>query len=176
MKIDYAGGEGSGEVVWRLGKDGDFTFDSDDPYPWFAHQHDAEYESDSDTAISVFDNGNTRWVKDQSAKSRGQVIELDEANRTARLALNADLGIFSLALGSAQRLGNGNYHFDAGFEAAPGTPFGGVGYALEIAPPDDVAWSVKMSVPIYRSFRVQDLYGPSDAAARLGTRVVGFRD
>ena len=176
VKIDYAGGQGSGDVVWRLGKDGDFTFDSADPDPWFSHQHDAEYEPDSHTAIALFDNGNTRWVANQQAKSRGQVIELDEPNRIARFALNADLGIFSLALGSAQRLGNGNYHFDAGFEAAPGAPFGGVGYALEVTPAGEVAWSMKMSVPVYRSFRVSNLYGPPDEDARPATRVVGFRE
>src|SRR5262249_5782997 len=28
IKIDYRNGEGSGKVIWRLGKDGDFRFDS----------------------------------------------------------------------------------------------------------------------------------------------------
>ena len=35
IKIDYANGAGSGRVIWRLGKDGDFTMRSDDPSPWF---------------------------------------------------------------------------------------------------------------------------------------------
>src|SRR4029077_4140674 len=58
IKIDYRFGEGSGDVIWRLGKDGDFTYDSTDPYPWFSHQHDAGYESVNDSTITLFDNGN----------------------------------------------------------------------------------------------------------------------
>jgi hypothetical protein len=175
VKVDYARGEGGGEVIWRLGKDGDFTLDSDDPYPWFSHQHDASYEPRSRSTISIFDNGNTRAVRGFGASSRGQVLELDEPNRIARLVLNADLGLFSFALGSAQQLAGGNYHFDAGFEAAPGSVYGGVGYAMEVAPPGDVVSSLKMAVPVYRSFRVMNLYGPA-AEDRPATRVVGFRD
>ena len=33
----------------------------------------------------------------------------------ATLLLNADLGGYSFALGSAQTLANGNFHFDNGF-------------------------------------------------------------
>src|SRR5205814_4002771 len=108
-KIDYQNGQGSGAILWRLGNDGDFQFVSDDPDPWFSHQHDASI--DPDGLVLLFDNSDNRYVVDPSAHSRGQVIRLDEANRTARFVLNADLGDFSIALGSAQKLANGNYHF-----------------------------------------------------------------
>jgi arylsulfate sulfotransferase len=177
LKIDYQGGDGNGDVIWRLGKDGDFTYDSDDPFPWFSHQHDVAYEPGSRWRIALFDNGNTRWTLDPQAKSRGQVLELDEPNRIARFALNADLGAFSPALGSAQRLADGNYHFDAGFVPDPQSAFGAVAYSMEVAPPGDVLSSMKLLWPVYRSFRVADLYGPSEEApARPGTRVVGFRE
>ena len=45
IKIDYSHGTGSGAVLWRLGQDGDFKIVSDDPHPWFSHQHDANFES-----------------------------------------------------------------------------------------------------------------------------------
>jgi hypothetical protein len=180
IKIDYAGGQGNGHVIWRLGKFGDFTFDSADPYPWSSHQHDVEYEAGQGSTISLFDNGNTRVSLNPGEKSRGQVIELDEPNRIAHLALNADLGFFSIALGSAQRLAGGHYHFDAGFVPTPQAAFGGVGYALEVAPPGDILSSIKTMEPVYRSFRVADLYGPPEpeppAPARPGTRVVDFRE
>ena len=49
IKINYAIGAGSGNVIWRLGKDDDFTITSSDPYPWFSHQHDADEAGRKDT-------------------------------------------------------------------------------------------------------------------------------
>src|SRR5262249_23542339 len=46
IKIDYRNGEGNGDILWRLGKDGDFQMLSDDPSPWFSHQHDASIGED----------------------------------------------------------------------------------------------------------------------------------
>ncbi len=176
LKIDYSGGEGNGDVIWRLGKDGDFTFDSADPYPWFSHQHDASYEPGSRSTIALFDNGNMRKGLYPQAASRGQVLEVDEANRTVRFALNAELGVFSPALGSAQKLADGQYQFGAGFVPDPLGLFGAAGYSLGVAPSGDVFSSIKILTPVYRSFRVVDLYGTTEAPARPGTRVVGFRD
>lgn len=176
LKIDYGDGAGNGDVIWRLGKDGDFTFDSTDPYPWFSHQHDVSYEPGSRSTISLFDNGNLRKTQSPGATSRGQVLELDEPNRVARLAMNAGLGVFSLALGSAQRLADGHYHFDAGFVLDPQSVFGGVAYSIEIASPADVLSSIKLGAPVYRSFRVADLYGGIEAAERPRPRVVDFRN
>ena len=70
IKIDYGNGKGSGDVIWRLGKDGDFRFESSDPYPWFSHQHDAGFIGGSSTLLAVFDNGNTRRAYDPKANSR----------------------------------------------------------------------------------------------------------
>src|SRR6266850_1347617 len=43
FKVDYKNGAGTGNILWRLGLNGDFTFNNfnNDPYPWFSHQHDA---------------------------------------------------------------------------------------------------------------------------------------
>ena len=106
LKIDYANGFGSGNVIWRLGADGDFNVVSDSPMPWFSHQHDAKFEFDAPNRMIVFDNGNTRWAKDPTIHSRGQVWVLDEETRMARLALNYDLGDYARALGSAEKLSN----------------------------------------------------------------------
>jgi hypothetical protein len=176
LKIDYNGGRGNGDVIWRLGKDGDFTFDSADPYPYFSHQHDAGYEPGSRSTIALLDNGNVRRDLDPQATSRGQVLELDEPNRIARLVLNADLGVFSPALGSAQRLADGQYQFVAGFVADAGALFGRAGYTLGVALSGEVFSSIKILSPVYRSFRVVDLYGPTAAPVRPGTRVVSFRE
>src|SRR5262249_23571061 len=138
---------------WRLGKDGDFRFDSTDPYPWFSHQHDAKVLPDNVT-ILLFDNGNLRRVADPSANSRGQVIRLDEQNRVATLALNAGLGDFSGALGTAQLLSNGDYHFNLGLLSD------GTSTALETNASGQPVYELHVAAPEYRSFRMSDIYTP----------------
>ena len=151
IKIDYANGSGGGNILWRLGKDGDFRFASQDPYPWFSHQHDPQILADN-TSLLVFDNGNVRTDTDPAAHSRGQLIYLDEANRTASLQLNADLGFYSFALGSAQALSDGNYHFETGF--LPDA----TSMAFEVDPQGNPVYTLHGSAPAYRSFRMPDLY------------------
>jgi len=154
IKIAYQDGAGDGDVIWRLGKDGDFVINSADPQAWFSHQHDAGFAPGLDSLLTVFDNGNTRRAADPNAHSRGQALRLDEDNRVATLVLNADLGVYSLALGSAQRLPNGNYHFDAGW--IPGNP--NVARSAEVDASGDVLYNIQVATPEYRSFRVPDLY------------------
>jgi hypothetical protein len=151
IKIDYQNGNGSGDILWRLGKDGDFQFLSDDPYPWFTHQHDASIGSDG--LMSLFDNGNVRFAAHNSAHSRGQVISLDEQNLTATLVLNVDLGDYSIALGSAQKLDNGNYHFHMGYLPASLTA-----RAVEVDPSGAIVYQLDIGELEYRSFRRADLY------------------
>src|SRR5262249_27232033 len=119
IKIDYANGAGDGHVIWRLGQGGDFTVNSTDPNLWFSHQHDAHFVDD--TTMVIFDNGNTRRASDPTAHSRGQVWKLDEKTMTATLVLNVDLGSYSGALGTAERLSNRDYSFTLG-ENGPEPP------------------------------------------------------
>ncbi len=154
IKIDYEDGKGSGNVIWRLGKDGDFQFISTDPYPWFSHQHDTQYEPGSSTTIDLFDNGNVRNSDDPNANSRGQVLRLDEKNRTAELLYNVDLGIYSFALGAAQRLADGNYHFDMGYLSD------GTSISREIDRSGQTVYEIHIGSPNYRSFRMRDIYTP----------------
>ena len=64
-------------------------------------------------SVSMFDNGNTR-VSQFGGNSRGMVLSVDEGSLTITPAISADLGGYSAALGSAQRLSNGNYDFGSG--------------------------------------------------------------
>lgn len=155
IKIHYANGYGSGEVIWRLGKDGDFRIVSNDPQPWFSHQHDASYEEgDGASRILLFDNGNTRHFDDETVHSRGQVLEIDESTRTATLVLNVDLGDYAMALGSAQKLTSGHYHFNLGW--MPNT----FSQALEFDSAGNLVSRVETETQQYRSFRMLDLYTP----------------
>jgi arylsulfate sulfotransferase len=156
IKIDYQNGTGSGDVIWRLGQDGDFQINASDPNPWFSHQHDPNFLSDNSTLL-LFDNGNTRQASDATAHSRGQVLQIDELNRAATLALNADMGAYSSALGSAQRLRNGNFHFGAGFiiDESSGSR---VSQSVVINTAGDVVRNIQFLDTAYRTFQMRDLY------------------
>lgn len=154
IKIDYDGGGGSGRVLWKLGKDGDFRLASGDPSEWFSHQHDGQMAADG--TMTVFDNGNTRFRAGEGVRSRGQAFVLDESNRTCRLSLNADLGLYSAALGSAALLGNGHYHFNAGVSA--GRSFARF---IEVDRAGNIVYEMRAPGRVYRSFRLQDLYSSS---------------
>jgi hypothetical protein len=160
VKIDYQNGAGTGAILWRLGYQGDFQITSSDLSPWFSHQHDANFEKDN-TSLLLFDDGDTRQNLDATAHSRGQVLKIDEQNRMASLILNADLGSYSAALGSAQRLTNGDYHFDSGFIAAPPgstSPF--FTQAVEVDATCKIVFGLQIGAQEYRSVRMRDLYIP----------------
>jgi arylsulfate sulfotransferase len=168
IKIDYRGGLGSGKIIWRLGKGGDFQITSTDPDPWFSHQHDAGFAPGDDTLLTLFDNGNVRHAANPSANSRGQALRLDEKNRVASFVLNADLGAFSQALGSAARLPNGNYHFDLGVLDNQ------TSQSVEINSFGNPIYVIKITSLNYRTFRMRDLYTPPEnepgAARKARTR------
>jgi arylsulfate sulfotransferase len=161
VKIDYRDGVGTGAVLWRLGREGDFTWlgAGDDPWPWFSHQHQVEVLSDG--RIMLYDNANTRKARSfggvRDTHSRGQVLQLDETARTATLLLNADLGVYSSAWGSAQALANGNYHFMSGL--APPV-VGMTSESLEVLPDGTPNYRITWETGAYRSFRMRDIYSP----------------
>ena len=158
VKIDYQNGIGSGDVIWKLGPDGDFTIESEDPYPWFTHQHDTQYIGDNQ--IILYDNGQVRCGPDPDPEdgchSRGQVLNIDEDNMLVTLAHNTDLENFSKGYGSAQKLLNGNYSFTSG----QNTPFN-FATTDEFLPDGTKVFSVITADPlIYRSFRMESMYAP----------------
>ena len=62
VKIDYQNGNGSGDILWRLGDQGDFILNSD-ASGWFYAQHDANIASPNSTGdfqLAMFDNGDFR--------------------------------------------------------------------------------------------------------------------
>jgi hypothetical protein len=148
IKINYANGAGDGHVVWRLGAEGNFTINSSDPNPWFSGQHDAHYINP--TTLVVFDDGNSR-----SGDSRGQVLVLNEQTLVATLVLNADLGNFSPAVGSAQSLPNGNFVFTSGLQFGPQGIFG---QSIEVLPNGTITYELEVNSIEYRSYRIGDLY------------------
>jgi hypothetical protein len=154
IKIDYANGAGAGDIIWKLGLGGDFAIQSTDPYPWFSHQHDAQFDP-STALFSAFDNGNTRVTQAGGVgNSRGYVLQLDEANLAATPVLLSDLGVYSMAVGSAQLLNNGNYLFHAGFIPSPSAH----AFTFELFPDGTQESIVEEYLQVYRAYRMSSLY------------------
>jgi arylsulfate sulfotransferase len=169
MKVDYNNGSGTGNILWRLGLDGDFTFNNiyNDPWPWFSHQHDAGIENGGLGPLTVFDNGNTRVSQLGSGDSRGMALTVDETPcpaspcMQATPVLSVDLGVYSQAFGSAQLLSNGNYFFLAGIVPVQ---TGMASYSIEILPTSGTDTGTQvfdlMGSEAYRAWRMSSLYQP----------------
>ncbi len=156
VKVNYQNGKGDGKVLWRLGDEGDFRPKTTDPEPWFSFQHDAGFEPAGSNLLSILDDGHERKKKHPEANNRGQVWKIDEQTKTAELIYNADLGTYSIAVGSAQKLSSGGYTFEAGFINPGPSPYS---RAVETSADGKIVYVQQVDGVIdYRTFRVPDLY------------------
>ncbi len=106
VKIDFNDGQGSGNILWRLGYQGDFRLldrngDTDNnPADWFYAQHGINYFSPNTTGVfrlGIMDNGNDRaYTTGQSVckpfapgsnqcYSTFPVLEINESSMTATM-------------------------------------------------------------------------------------------
>lgn len=152
LKIDWKDGKGSGKVLWRLGKDGDFKAESKDPNPWFSYQHDAGFEPLGSDLLTLTDDGDASG-KDAKKGVRGQVWKLDEEKRIATLVYNAPLGVNTHCCGSMQLLKDGGYSAVAGWQPRIG------GRVTDFDKDGKAVFAVDVTGAIdYRSYRVEDMY------------------
>ena len=158
IKISYDNGEGDGHIIWRMGKGGDFAPLSSDAYPWFSHQHDGNFLLSDPGTLLVYDDGNTRVSELHEGHSRGQVFQVDESRFTVTPVVNADLGVYSLAVGSAQRLRNGDFAFDSGFVPEDNSV---VSYSAQVNAAGNIVYQAKANAILYRTFRMADMYSPN---------------
>ena len=177
MKVDYNNGAGTGNILWRMGPCGDFTFNNsyNDPWPWFSHQHEIAMENNGAGPMTVFDNGNTRISPPSgpgsssgcmagagSGNSRGMVLDINESGLQVTPVLSQDLGVYSSAMGSAELLSNGNYYF---FPAVVLINLSTTdSYSIEILPAagtDNGTQVLNIQGPdSYRGWQMQSLYNP----------------
>ena len=154
IKFNYDNGAGNGDVLWTLGNQGDFQINFNNPWPWFSHQHDIEFDG---VNYEVFDNGNTRIAPPPvgvgGGDSRGYVFSLNETNMTATVVLAANLTTYSPSFGSAQILANGNYAFLSGnIDGQKSTQ------SLELLPSGTINSDFLWNTASYRWFRMPNLY------------------
>jgi arylsulfate sulfotransferase len=121
IKIDYANGQGSGNILWRLGYQGDFKLLSAQPEPdWFYAQHFPNITSPNSSGVfqlAVFDNGDDRVLDSNgticglngapACYSRAVIYEVNETDMTARV-LWSDTLPYSFWGGAIQQLPNNN--------------------------------------------------------------------
>ncbi len=120
VKIDYQNGKGSGNILWKLGYQGDFALvGATDPIDWFYAQHAPKILSSNSTGAStlaLIDNGNGRVLDAQGHQcgspgqiacyTRTAIFKIDESAKTASITWQDTLALFSPFGGYVQQLGN----------------------------------------------------------------------
>jgi arylsulfate sulfotransferase len=168
LKIDYNNGIGAGDVVWRLGYQGDFQF-SEDPSEWFFAQHFPSINSinGEQLTLTIFDNGDDRYVDNSNfycgingnppCYSRAVIFQLNESSMAANLMWADTPGAYSYFGGGAQTLANNNVEFDL---CAPSftQSIAQINEVTQVANPQ-VVWQLNLTGGnAYRGYRIPSLY------------------
>jgi hypothetical protein len=126
IKIDYQDGQGSGDLLWRFGPQGDFTLTNGGIDDWQYAQHYPNIVSPNSTGVfnlMVFDDGNNRGIFDTPSNpcgtpgapacySRVPIFQVDEVNMTATLLWQDNLSpVYTSVAGSAQLLNDNRVVF-----------------------------------------------------------------
>jgi arylsulfate sulfotransferase len=172
LKVDYANGTGTGNILWHLGYQGDFTLEGGtDPTDWFYAQHGPSFTTTSTNGkfgLTVFDNGDDRFFPSgqvlcpiggpasASCYSTVQIFDLDETAKTATFVLNMTAPSYSFFGGNSEVLANGNVEF---CESAELTGFAGDVYEMTASSSPQTVWHMNVSGQyIYRGQRMPSLY------------------
>jgi arylsulfate sulfotransferase len=168
LKLDYANGTGSGDVLWKLGEDGDFTLAGGDPSQWFYGQHYPNVlNSDGvQSTMAVYDDGNFRLNASGVAcgssptapacYSRAAIFQFDESTRMAKLLWQDLPGFFSFWGGSIGTLSNGNVEFANSQPTSDASS-----QIMEVTPTTDpqTVWQMNITGEnAYRGYRIPSLY------------------
>ncbi len=125
VKVDYNNGAGAGDILWKLGYQGDFTLaGGTDPTDWFYAQHGPSFTTTNTTgkfSLILFDNGNDRFFPSGQVQcgvagsstcySTVPLLQLDETTKTATIAFNPTTPDYSYFGGNAEVLKNGNVEY-----------------------------------------------------------------
>lgn len=126
VKIDFEDGQGSGDILWRFGYQGDFTMENGGSVDWPYAAHYPIILSPNSTGtfkFGMFDNGTGRVMSDgticgtsgaPACYSRVPIFSIDEATKSTQVLWQDILPMYSPILGSIQVLKNNDITFDIG--------------------------------------------------------------
>jgi arylsulfate sulfotransferase len=173
IKIDYANGSGTGDILWKLGEDGNFAIAGGDPSQWFYAQHypNVLNINGSQMSMIVVDNGNFRVLDSNGTTcgngipcySRGILFDVDEAALVATPSWANVPGLFSSWGGSIDVVDGGNVEFDLTAPYNQPTPpyFQPRSRIQEITQDgtQSVVWQMDViGANAYRGYRIPSLY------------------
>jgi hypothetical protein len=170
VKVDYANGAGTGDILWKLGYQGDFTLvGGTDPTDWFYAQHGPSFVTSNTTgtfSLTLFDNGNDRvFPSGVTCGTAGEppclystvpLLQIDETAKTATLTFHPMAKEYSFFGGNSAAEKNGNVEY---CEAAGGP--GTAGDIYEVTQDSNAQTVWKMLVTgqyAYRGQRIPSLY------------------
>lgn len=175
MKIDYRFGVGAGDILWKLGPNGDITLENGGPGGWFYNQHFPVFLSPNTVGtfkLGVWDNGNSRPDLITGIPcgdggdpggvgpcySRGLIFEINEPAKTAQIVWQDDVSPeFATCCGDINVLSNGDVEMGMG---ATGI-FPATSQTREVTqePTPVTVWQMNLTGQFaYRSFRIPSLY------------------
>jgi arylsulfate sulfotransferase len=172
VKVDYDDGQGTGNILWTLGYQGDLTLQNGtSPVDWQYAEHDANVASANSSGVfqvMMFDNGNNRVLDSNgdicgttgqpACYSRVPIFQINESAKTATLEwvdnLSPSYDIFG---GNGRLLANGDVEYDQCSPTYP-TPNAAIYEVTKTSTPQTV-W--QMQIPgnyAYRGYRMPSLY------------------
>ena len=178
LKIDYNNGAGSGDIVWHLGYQGDFTLLNADGSAdnnnadWFYAQHGPSFTTTNTSgkfSLALFDNGDDRGVSVVSGGTCGvtgqpacystiPILNIDETAMTATLAFHPTTPDYSFFGGNAEVLANGHVEYDECALEPTGPSNAAIYEVTESASPQTV-WHMQITGQYaYRGTRLPSLY------------------
>lgn len=169
VKIDYENGNGTGDILWHLGYQGDFTLaGGTDPTDWFYAQHGPNFTTSNTTGqfgLAIFDNGDDRFFPSgqvlctgpsASCYSTVELLTLDETAKTATITFNPTTPAYSLFGGNAGVLKNGNVEYCQ--TTQPGAVTGNI-YEVTQTSSSQTVWHLQITgEDAYRGQRIPSMY------------------
>jgi outer membrane protein assembly factor BamB len=137
----------TGEIVWRLGVDGDFEMD---PADYFYHQHSPELQQNGN--ILLFDNGTARPEEHGGEFSRALELTVDEAEMKAEAvwSYRHEPDLFCPIWSDADRLPNGNTLVTFGTRTEGDTT-----RYIEVTTDGEVVWDVELKPSGWGTYRAE---------------------
>jgi arylsulfate sulfotransferase len=170
VKVDYANGKGAGDILWKLGYQGDFALlGGTDPTDWFYAQHGPSFASKNTTgkfSMALFDNGDDRVFPGgvtcgavgapPCLYSTVPLLQLDEMAKIATLTFHPTAPTYSFFGGNAAVLKNGNVEY---CESAGGPGTAGDIYEVTQDSNPQTVWKMQITGQYaYRGQRIPSLY------------------